>query len=749
MLAATLSCVLGAAGSAHAAPDVGLSHVGTFSVPTNLPADEAKTAITSAEIVDVSSDGQTLLYTDSLSGHIGFVDIRDPSKPLPAGILDPGGEPTSLAVVGPWALVAVNTSKDPDGDGPYNEFDAPSGELVVIEIESRNVVRRIPLLGQPDSVAISPDQHYAAVVIENERDEDENEGLIPQWPAGALQVLDLLDQPDTWITYTVELTGLAEIAPEDPEPEFVDINTRNQAVVSLQENNHLVIVDLPTHQVVKHFSAGSVTLQGIDATEEALGPQETGLIQFKETITRRREPDAVAWIDDDTFATANEGDYTDENGEEGGSRSFTLWNIDGTVEYEAGASFEYELARAGHYNEARSADKGSEPEGLEVATFGERRVLLVGSERANAVAVYDVTSGKPEFLHVLPTGIGPEGLKAIADRNLLAVSAEVDGLDEGFAIRPIVTLYAWKQEAPSYPQIVSADVAGAPIPWVALSGLSGDTQDTNVLWGISDAALAQAYVYRIDASQKPAVITQRIAVGAADGALDLEGIAKRPEGGFWLASEGLATGRPNKLVRADDAGNILSVIELPPALAANGTASGFEGVAVTGSEAAGDEIVWVAVQREWKDDPAGFVKIGRYEVAQATWTFARYPLGAVESPAGGWVGLSEITAFPNGQLVVVERDNQLAEDARIKRLYSIDPNSVTFAPYGSELPTLEKTLYQDVLQALDAHSISVPDKLESVGLTLDGRVFLATDNDGLDSNYGESLFFELGTLASL
>ena len=38
----------------------------------------------------------------------------------------------------------------------------------------------------------------------------------------------------------------------------------------------------------------------------------------------------------------------------------------------------------------------------------------------------------------------------------------------------------------------------------------------------------------------------------------------------------------------------------------------------------------------------------------------------------------------------------------------------------------------------------MPDKLAGVGLTKDGRLFLATDNDGLDENYGETLFFELG-----
>jgi len=744
---------------AQRSPRRALNHVGTFQVPANLPADEPQSTVTSAEIVDASPDGRTLVYTDSQSERVGFIDIRNASRPQPGGSIAVAGEPTSVAVLGDWALVAVNTSQDPDGeDGPLNGYDAPSGELLVIDIPNRTVLRRIPLAGQPDSVALSPDQRFAAIVIENERDEDESDGLIPQAPPGSLQIIELSGKLEAWSPQTVALTGLAEVAPDDPEPEFVDINALNQAVVSLQENNHLVIVDLERASVSKHFSAGTVKLEKIDATEDELGPNEAGLISLSESITRRREPDAVHWIDDDTFATANEGDYEGADGVEGGSRSFTLFKVNGEVEFESGSSFEHEIVRAGHYPEGRSGAKGSEPEGLEVATFGRRKLLFVGSERANVVGVYDVTSGTPVFSQLLPTGIGPEGVRAIPSRGLLAVSAETDGMDEGFAIRSVVTLYQLERRRAEYPMLVSDDVDGAPIPWVAISGLSGDAQSVNTLWAVSDAYLAQGYLYRVDVSSTPARITQRIAVGAADGSLDLEGVAARPEGGFWLASEGqlpseeepeeegeepkLIPGRPNLLLRVDVAGAILERVELPAELAARATNNGFEGVAASGSAAQGDETVWVAFQREW-DDAAGFVKIGRYQVADKRWSFALYPLDEVESPNAGWVGLSELTLQADGTLLVAERDNQIGPDARIKRLYSIAPGSVEFAAYGGELPRLQKSLVRDLLPDLAARSISVPDKVEGVGLTRGGRLYLATDNDGVDENFGETLFFAL------
>lgn len=271
---------------------------------------------------------------------------------------------------------------------------------------------------------------------------------------------------------------------------------------------------------------------------------------------------------------------------------------------------------------------------------------------------------------------------------------------------------------------------------------------------MSDSILGQAWLYRMDVSAKPAVIRQRIPIGSTDvvdqalGDYDLEGVAARPEGGFWLASEGrtnAGSSRPNLLVRTDADGAVLASVPLPASLVGEATSSGLEGVAVTGSEAAGDEVVWTVIQREWADDPAGLVKVGRYSVADAAWSFAHYPLDAVESPAGGWVGLSEISLLPDGRLAIVERDNQLGQEARIKRLYGIDPTSVTFESHGGVLPVLDKELLRDVYPDLDAASISVPDKLEGLAVSVDGRVFLASDNDGVDENYGETVFIELGT----
>jgi hypothetical protein len=85
------------------------SHAGTFSVPANLRAGEPIDTVTSAEIVAATDHGRTLLYTDSPLGRLGFIDIRQPSAPAAGGTLDMGGEPTSVATVGDFALVVARS----------------------------------------------------------------------------------------------------------------------------------------------------------------------------------------------------------------------------------------------------------------------------------------------------------------------------------------------------------------------------------------------------------------------------------------------------------------------------------------------------------------------------------------------------------------------------------------------------------------------------------------------------------------
>ncbi len=735
--ASMLAVVIGVASPTSArSNDVrAFEHVATFDVTSN--------GTTVAEIVDATKDGKTLIYTDSATGSVGFVDISDPSNPIPAGTLEVGGSPTSVGTTAKYALIAVDTSA--------GNFDNPTGKLVVIDVATREIVKTLPLGGQPDSVAISPDQKYAAIVLENQRDEEENDGFIPQLPGGQLVVIETRGSPNWWPLRYVDFTSLPMTDNTDPEPEYVDINDHNMAVLSFQENNHLAVVNLKTGDIVENFSAGTVDLENIDATEDELGPQGNGIISLTESIAeRRREPDTVGWIDNHTFATANEGDYEDPEGVEGGSRSFTVFRNDGSVAYESAEAFEHEQIRAGHYNEARSENKGGEPESLEVGKFGRRTLLFVGAERANVLGVYDMTSGTPTLLQLLPTGIGPEGVKAIPKRDLVVVASEtsVEGI-----FPSMITIYASTKDAPPSMTLVSGnDDNDLPIPWVAMSGLAGDPEDSDTLYGVNDSFLAQAGIFTIDVAATPAVITDRVLVTNPDGSvrndLDLEGISVAPEGGFWLASEGRTnegSSRPNAVLRVGANGVVQFEVGLPDELLAGGlTSSGFEGLAATGTEST--EYVYAVIQREWATDAPGVVKIGRYDVAAAQWTFVSYPLDAVTLPEGGWVGLSEITLLPDGTFAIVERDNQAGPAALSKKVYGVDLASADFQPFvaGTAPPAVTKTLLADVLDELEANSVWTPDKLEGLAVTADGAVYIVTDNDGLDEAIGQTVFLSLG-----
>ena len=84
--------------------------ISTFVVCENTSCDTAEVEVTLSEIVAASHDGRTLAYVDAGLGAVGFVDITDPAHPVGLGVVKLDGQPTSVAVAGPWLLVVVNTS---------------------------------------------------------------------------------------------------------------------------------------------------------------------------------------------------------------------------------------------------------------------------------------------------------------------------------------------------------------------------------------------------------------------------------------------------------------------------------------------------------------------------------------------------------------------------------------------------------------------------------------------------------------
>ncbi|PST25588.1 esterase-like activity of phytase family protein [Mesorhizobium plurifarium] len=703
------------------------NRIASFAVARNLPEGAGRNEPTSAEIITASVDGNTLIYSDSPGKRIGFIDIADAKAPKAGGIVSFEGEPTSVAVAGAKALVAVNTSES---------FTRPSGVLAVVDIVGKTVDATCDLGGQPDSVAVNKDRTLAAIAIENERDEDVDDGQIPQPPAGSLAILSLKGGVADCATIKhVTLTGLAEIAGDDPEPEFVAFNGKDEIALTLQENNHIVIIDGRSATVKTHFPAGTVDLAGIDTKRD-------GAIAFTgEQAGRKREPDAVKWLDDDRLVIANEGDY------EGGSRGFTIFDTTGKVLYESGASLEHAIASIGHYPEKRSSAKGIEPEGLETAQFGEDKLFFVLSERASIVGVYKDTGGEPELVQLLPSGVSPEGAVAIPGRNLFATANEVDLVQDGGA-RAHVMIYERGEGEAAYPQIRSAEREGLPIGFGALSGLAAVADKPGFLHAVNDSVYSsQPTIYTIDATRKPALITEALPVtrdGAPAQKLDIEGIANDGEGGFWLASEGNSDKLySHALLHVNGKGEIKQEIALPEDLRANEIRYGFEGVAVVGE---GDEqLLWMAVQRAWKDDEKGFVKLVSYKPSSKEWGAVRYPL---EKSGEGWVGLSEISVHGD-YAYIIERDNLIGEAAKLKKLYRVALADLRPVALNGELPVVKKEEVRDLIPDLKSLNGYVVDKVEGFAVDAAGNGYVVTDNDGVDDSSGETLFFSIGAMDAM
>lgn len=729
----------------------------TYPVFQNVPEGVDPAEQTVAEISAVTDDGNTMIYTDALGKRIGFLDISDPSAPIGAGTLSlaelghADDQPTSVAVYGDYVLVVIDES---GGD-----FVNPKGRLDVVRVSDRERIASIDLGGQPDSIAISADHAYAAIAIENQRDEEftpegGEEGDLPQAPAGFVQVIDLGADPTTWVATPVDLVqengdalpafvdaGLD--SPTDPEPEYVAINADNELALTLQENNGIAIIDLATRELTRVFTAGSVSIDGLD-TEKDKHIDLTGSI-----TDVPREPDSIAWVDDTHVATANEGDW------KGGSRGWTIFDATtGDVAWDAGNSFEHLAVAHGLYNDDRAGKKGSEPEGLAVAEYDGNPYAFVASERSNFVAAYDLSDPvSPVFEQLMFATNGPEGLLPIPSRGLLAVSSEEDEADDG--VRASVALFELGEAVPGQPSIVADTVDGSPIGWSALGALSAVPDDSDHLYTASDSALKPSTIFTVDVTGAPARITDSLVV-TADGEpaeFDIEGLFARPQGGFWLASEG-ESGAENQLYRTDAAGAVVETVSLPTDISDHIAKWGYEGVTAITDES-GAEQVWVALQRPlWADaaepgealDGDNVTRLGRYDVATQAWSWFGYELDATDVD-GDWVGLSEIVTVDSDTLAVIERDKLNGPAAANKRIYTVEIPAD--GSEGDALQALPKTLAYDVLPDLQAVNGWTQEKLEGLTIGANGSVYAITDNDGLKDATGETVFLNLGEASDI
>ncbi|MDD3610431.1 MAG: esterase-like activity of phytase family protein [Halothiobacillaceae bacterium] len=640
--------------------------------PTPAPSQKAGFAMTAyvpvngvAEIVAATPDGMTLVYTNAGAGQIGLLDITNPASPkalINVDVTRNGvGEPTSVAVSpdGKYAVVAVRL-----GD---NQSNPARGQLQIYDlsnVKNPRWVKDITIGIGPDSVALIGEKTTlrAVVAIEDEETNEEGDATLGGLRPGSVDVVgleDLYGEKSSGVK-TLDLVSALSVTPNinypfDPQPEFVSINrATGKAAVSLQENNALALLDLSKTDTPKIETLYSTSVSVRSSNADLKADKEIALVS---SMQGRREADAVAWVGNDLVATANEGDTdlkTFGDGIYSGGRGFSLFDMKGSVIFDSGAQSEANAVIFGHYPDSRSAKKGIEVEGVLSANFGGANFLFAASERGSFVEVYRLDDSRnPVFKQLLPTGMSPEGL--------VAVTGRADGkkllitANEGDGSLNIFQFHA---DGPTpnarQPQLAST---GANLPWSALSGL---TTDGSYLYSVPDNAFASSRIFRIDPAQ---VAQGRMSVDKAIFIRDSEGktVSLDPEGiawtgnGFWIASEG-KTADTNELVRVSTDGRIQERVSLPADILAR-FAKASTSTGFEGVTVSPDgRFLYVALQRGF-DTSKPYAAILRYDTQTGDWISSDYPLDQhSQDPASYWTGLSDLTLLNDGRLLVLERD---------------------------------------------------------------------------------------------
>ena len=444
--------------------------------------------MTGAEISDYDPANK-ILYVVGGGNVLLTVDLSNPAIPVLDNNISLGATAQSVAVKDGYVAIALSNSTDKTQNGTVALYS------VATKDKNASLVTTFTAGALPDSVAFSSDGNV--IVVANEGEPNDAYTVDPEGSitvirlnrkdpaASVVHQLGFSSFTASNLTSAgVRLSGPNKDTPtKDLEPEYVTIAPNGEkAFVSLQENNAIAIVDLLSDipeiesvvgAGVKDWSVGDLI---VDTTDKDSGVN-FGSASFK-GLNMPDGMDAYTAGDGRTyFIAANEGDgreyedngtisYTDENRSKDfgltigggdrikmttwdkngdgsisaderfafGGRSFTIYDDEGTLVFDSGDLLDTKANEVGSYPDGRSDDKGSEPEGVEIANIGGRSIAFIAMERSSTVAVFDVTNPKDSvFLEMIKLNaslVSPEGLKYISakdsgnGKDLLVISAE-------------------------------------------------------------------------------------------------------------------------------------------------------------------------------------------------------------------------------------------------------------------------------------------------------------------------------------
>ncbi len=393
-----------------------------------------------AEIISVRGRDRIAAITN-VAGSIDVLDVSNPASIIRVRRID-------VSAYGPPNSTSIHPSKD--------YLLVAAGVAGTTGVVSAWRISDGAFLGAsavgilPDSVKISPNGTWAVVANEAEGVALGNDG-----GDGSLSLIDLRGyNPRSGGTLPVTSIGLPSAegtaglsvgrtddigrlpvtnAPATLEPETVSFDSEsNAAYVTLQENSGVVRLDLGT---------GTLTFFGTGQTSHLADITSNNAYQPVAQLTAFREPDGIALIGgDEYFVTADEGDTRNGAGANSprGGRTVSVFDSEtGEFVADTGSALDDAAAAASLYPDARSPRGGSEPEVLAATEFRDHTLVAVGLERANAVALLDLTvADSPVVLALAPTGQGPEGVEFLRIGPALWVltANEVSGTVSAFSV---------------------------------------------------------------------------------------------------------------------------------------------------------------------------------------------------------------------------------------------------------------------------------------------------------------------------
>ncbi|OSZ81296.1 alkaline phosphatase [Chitinophagaceae bacterium IBVUCB2] len=419
---------------------------------------------------------------------IDVLDLNNPAAPVSIGTIDIspyGGGVNSVSVHDGKLAAAIEGFVKTD-----------NGKVVVFKTTDYSVVKQVTVGALPDMITYTHDGKYILTANEGEPNDSYTidplgtVSIIAVWNNYAVNTIDFSSYADQ--EAVLKTKGLRKFGPgasfaQDMEPEYLTVSHDSKtAWVTLQENNAIAKIDISSKTITKIFPLGFKNYN-TEATKIDPSDKDGGPLQNVWPLKGMYQPDAIAVLEDrgsPFLFTANEGDVrewpayaenkrikdltldavafpdatlkqdaklgrlnvtntlgnTDGDSDYDelysfGARSFSVWNgQSGNLVFDSKNELENKCIAAGIYDDGRSDDKGVEPEGITLGVVGRKAIAFVGMERADAVAIYDVTNPThPKFIKLLAAGDGPEGLLFIpstqspSGKSLLVVSSENDG----------------------------------------------------------------------------------------------------------------------------------------------------------------------------------------------------------------------------------------------------------------------------------------------------------------------------------